>query len=220
MSEKHPLDRPILAAEPLAARVAAGEEGAFRGLMAALWEPCVGLVGKSPAMRALSASEDDQREVATRVMAKLERDGGHALRLYAEWHERHPDKDFADWFKITVANVIRDFARERRGSDQRRLPGELSKKRLLNDFAKSLPLDDMGRRPPLTDAQTARQLLEFARERLPSEQLAALESWLQGADYGAIASSRGLEDAAQAKKLVRAAVAVLRRHFGDGSEPA
>ena len=91
-------------------------------------------------------------------------------------------------------------------------------KRLLNDFAKSLPLDDMGKRPPITDAQTARQLLEFARERLPGDQLAALESWLQGASYEAIASSRGLDDTASAKKLVRAAVAVLRRHFG-GSAP-
>ncbi len=189
--------------------------GDFGQLMAALWEPSLRLVAGSKAMRGLKASEDDVREVVTRLMAKLQRDDLRALRLYPPWKDRHPDKTFADWFKITTANVVRDFARERRGTDQRRLPGELSKKRLLNDFAKTLPGEDSyGLRPPVTDAQTARQLLEYARERLPPDQLAALESWLQGASYDAIASSRGLDDAAAAKRLVRAAVAVLRRHFG------
>ncbi len=208
-------DQALRDAEPLARKAAAGDSGAFREMMAALWEPTQRLVGGSSAMRGLNASDDDVREVVTRLMAKLERDDFRALRLYLDWTPRHPDKDFADWFKITAANVVRDFGRERRGTDRDRLPGELSKKRLLNDFAKTLPLDDeMGRRPPMTDAQTARQLLEFARDRLPPEQLAALESWVQGASYAAIASSRGLADAAEAKKLVRAAVAVLRRHFG------
>lgn len=201
-------------AESLIAPVLAGDQ-AFAELMAALWEPSMRLVGGSKAMRGLRASEDDVREVVTRLMSKLQRDDFRALRLYRPWKERHPDKTFADWFKITAANVVRDFARERRGTDHRRMPGELSKKRLLNDFAKTLPGEDLhGQRPPVTDAQTARQLLEYARERLPSEQLAALESWLQGASYDAIASSRGLDDAATAKRLVRAAVAVLRRHFG------
>lgn len=210
----HPLDAPIEAAAPLAVRAAAGDPAAFRELIGALWEPSLRLVKASAAMRALSATEDDAREVATAVMTRLERDDTRALRLYLEWRPRHPDKTFADWFKITVANVIRDFARERRGGAARQIPRELSQKRLLNDFAKSLPLDELGRRPPVTDAQTARQLLEFARERLPADQLAALEAWLQGASYEAIASSRALDDAASAKRLVRAAVAVLRRHFG------
>lgn len=214
MSEQQQLDQPILAAEGLARRAAAGEAGAFQELMAALWAPCFGLVRSSRAMRGLSKNEDDARDVVTRVMARLERDSCWALGLYSEWRERHPDKTFADWFKITVANVVRDFARERRGTDRRRVPGELSKKRLLNDFAVSLPLDALGTRPPMTDAQTARQLLEFARERLPERQLDALEAWLQGADYASIAAAQELSGPDAAKKLVRAAVAVVRRHFG------
>lgn len=208
------LDQPIIDATSSALRAAVGGEGAFQELMAALWDPCVRLVGRSAAMRGLDASEDDVREVVTRVMTKLERHEHRALRLYGEWQPRNPDKTFADWFKITVANIVRDFGRQRRGSDQRRVAGDISKKRLLNDFADTLPLDQLGKRPPITNEQTARQLLEFARERLPAEQLAALEAWLQGASYAAIASSYGLNDAAAAKKRVRAAVAVLRRHFG------
>ena len=209
------LDQPILDATPVVTRALQGDENAFSELMTLLWEPCLKLVTRSSAMRGLATGEDGAREVTTRMMAKLKRDDHRALRLFQDWQQRHPDKTFADWFKITVANVVRDFAREQRGTDHQRVPGELSKKRLLNDFAKSLPLDALGKRPPVTDAQTARQLLEYARERLPADQLAALESWIQGASYAAIATSRGLSDTASAKKLVRAAVAVLRRQFGN-----
>jgi len=218
MPSDRQLDAPILAAEPLVRRVAAGETAVFQELMAALWEPCIGLVRASPAMRGLSATDDDAREVVTRLMSKLERDSHRTLRLYVDWCERHPDKSFADWLKITVANVARDFGRERRGSDVRRAPNEPGSKRLLNEFAQSLPLDDIGARPPMTDAQTARQLLEFARSRLPASQLGALEAWLQGADYDGIAESQELTGPEDAKKLIRAAIAVIRREFGGESE--
>ncbi|MEZ4437677.1 MAG: hypothetical protein R3B72_01195 [Polyangiaceae bacterium] len=210
----HDRDEALLAALPLAQRVASGDAEAFRELMLVLWEPSLRLIGGSAAMRGLGTGDDEVREVVTRLMAKLERDDFRALKLYADWQPRHPDKTFADWFKITAANVVRDFGRERRGSDRQRVSGELSKKRLLNDFAKTLPGgDELGLRPAMTDAQTARQLLAFARDRLAPDQLAALEAWLEGASYATIASSRGLAEAAAAKRLVRAAVAVLRREF-------
>ncbi|MFO0551234.1 MAG: hypothetical protein U0271_22790 [Polyangiaceae bacterium] len=210
MVEDRSLDAPLLAAEPLARRAAAGESAAFRAFMAALWDPCLGLVRGSPAMR--SATEDDAREVVTRVMARFERDSFRALRLYLDWAPRYPDKTFADWLKISVANVVRDYARERRGGVGG-APNEPSAKRLLNELANSLPLEDYGVRPPVTDAQTARQLLEFARGQLPQQQLAALEAWLQGATHDTIAVDLSLPGAEDAKRLVRAAVAVLRRQF-------
>jgi len=77
MPSDRQLDAPILAAEPLVRRVAAGETAVFQELMAALWEPCIGLVRASPAMRGLSATDDDAREVVTRLMSKLERDSHH-----------------------------------------------------------------------------------------------------------------------------------------------
>lgn len=215
MRPSSPLDAPLTAAEPLARRVAAGDAAAFRPLFEALWEPCLRLVRAKSALR--PANEDDAREVVTRVMGKLEQDDHRALRLYVEWAERHPDKDFADWIKIAVANAVRDYVRERRGASGADAPGSPSAKRLLNELANSLPIDDVGFRPPVTDAQTARQLLEFARGSLPDDQRAALEDWLLGASYEAIAEGRGLPDADAGKRLVRAAVAVLRRRYGEGA---
>jgi hypothetical protein len=226
MPDDRPHEETILAAEPLARRAATGDAAAFKRLMAALWDPCVGLVRGSPAMKGLAATDDDAREVVTRLMSKLERDAHRTLSLYVDWASRHPDKTFADWLRITVANVARDYSRERRGDEARRpassagASAQPSAKRMLNDLAQSLPLE-LGARPPMTDAQTARQLLEFARTRLPSRQLDALEGWLQGATYEAIAEQLTLTGPDDAKRLIRAAVAVIRRHFGaDGdSEP-
>jgi hypothetical protein len=94
------------------------------------------------------------------------------------------------------------------------VPGEPLAKRLLNELAKQLPLDDVGVRPPVTDAQTARQLLEFAQRELPPDQRTALLEWLQGASFEMIAETSALPGPEDAKRLVRAAVAVLRRQFG------
>jgi hypothetical protein len=86
---------------------------------------------------------------------------------------------------------------------------------MLNEFD-ALSLEGVGARPPITAAQTARQLLEFARARLPADQLAALEQWVGGASFEEIQADLGLTDAVEARKKVRAACETLRRHFGDG----
>ena len=70
-----------------------------------------------------------------------------------------------------------------------------------------------GRRS-FTAKQTARQILEFARERLGLEQHRALALWLDGAVFEEIARDLALDGADGAGKLVRAAVAILRRAFG------
>jgi hypothetical protein len=64
----------------------------------------------------------------------------------------------------------------------------------------------------MTAAQTARQLLEFARSHLPVAQLEALTRWLDGGSFEDIEDECGLSPN-EARKLVRAAVAVLRRRF-------
>ena len=206
------LDAPLLAAEPLARRVAAGDAAAFRALFELLWEPCLRFARGQSALR--GASEDDVREVVTRFIAKLEQEEHRALQLYLDWATRHPEKTFADWLKIALSNAARDYGRELRGGEARAVPGEPSAKRLLNELAKQLPLDDVGVRPPVTDAQTARQLLEFAQRELPQDQRTALLEWLQGASFEMIAESSALPSPEDAKRLVRAAVAVLRRQFG------
>ncbi|MEZ4444565.1 MAG: hypothetical protein R3B72_36160 [Polyangiaceae bacterium] len=207
---------------PLAREVAAGDVERFPSLVEQLWDPSLRLVAASRAMRGLRAGEDEIRDVATRLMERLSRDEHRALRLYVPWQDANPDKTFADWFKIVVANVVRDFAREQRGSERRRLPagdsGEPSVKRLLNQFASTLPLDILGTRPAMTDAQTARELLLFAERHLPAEQLAALTRWIAGSSFEDIAASQALESAEAARKQVRRAVATLRRKFGKPAE--
>ena len=68
-------------------------------------------------------------------------------------------------------------------------------------------------RPPVTAAQTAQQLLVFAQERLPEIQRRALAAWIEGADFDEIARDLALSSAKAAERAVRAATAVLRRHF-------
>jgi DNA-directed RNA polymerase specialized sigma24 family protein len=200
--------------EALAARAADGDAAARRELMEALWPTWLGLVRGSRAMGPLARSEDDVHDVLTKLVEKLGRADGHGLRLYRSWIERHPEKTFEDWICIVVANAVRDHVRRQLG-EAKGPPstGEPSIKRLLNEFASSPALERLGVRPPLTAAQTARQLLEFARERLPADQYGALTRWIDGATFEEIEEELGLREAGAGRKLVRAAVAVVRRHF-------
>ena len=196
-------------------RVAAGDRAAFDALAERLWPEWLRLAAASRTMGRYARSEDDVREIAARLLEKLKKDDFHALRSYPPWHERHPDKGFEDWLRIVATNTMRDFVRERRGASgsDGGGEGEPSVKRLLNEFAESLPLEGLGARPPMTAEQTARQLREFAERRLEPRQLAALGAWLEGASFEEMRDALGLADAAEAKRLVRAAVAVLRREF-------
>jgi hypothetical protein len=65
----------------------------------------------------------------------------------------------------------------------------------------------------MTAAQTARQLLEYAHKHLPEDQYAALVSWIDGASFEDVSHERGLDNEEEARCLVRAAVAALRRRF-------
>jgi len=156
-------------------------------------------------------------DLTPELVEKLGRDDGHGLRLYRPWRERNADKRFEDWMRIVVANAVRDQLREQLGEgkpeDDAQLP---SVKRLLNEFAQALPIERLGVRPPITAAQTARQVLDFARGSLPDDQYAALTRWIGGATFEEIEDELGLAEPDEGRKLVRAAVAVLRRRFGAG----
>jgi hypothetical protein len=121
-----------------------------------------------------------------------------------------------DWIRIVTANAVRDHLREKLGDSRAEAPepGIPSVKRLINEFAVSTGIENIGVRPPFTAEQTARELLDYARAALPAEQFAALRLWLEGADFDEIEASLGLKEPGAGKKLVRAAVAVLRRRFG------
>jgi len=116
-----------------------------------------------------------------------------------------------------VANAVRDHVSEHLGEGKAQDDAQNpSVKRFLNEFAQALPIDRLGVRPPITAAQTARQVLDFARGSLPEDQYAALTRWVGGATFEEIEDELGLTEPDAGRKLVRAAIAVLRRRFAVG----
>lgn len=201
----------LLLCESLIARWSSGDARAWQRLVEHLWPPLIKIVGASRAMGPLASNEDEVRNVMTKVFAKLEANEGRALMSYASWHAAHADKTFADWIRIVTTNVIRDHVRvvaaDAAAYDS---PGV---SRLLNEFAMAPQLSGLSHRPPITNAQTARELFEFAETRLPPDRHRALVLWVHGAAAEEIAAELGLDTEEDAQKVVRAAVAVLRREF-------
>ncbi len=196
--------------EELVRTTLAGAPNAFAELALALW-PFAAAAGR----RAREA-EDETQELYARLLAKLEVDGRAGLASYPEWRSRHPDKTFEDWIRIVLANLARDLRRERNGRARSRDAASEeapSAKRLLNELGSLAPLDDLGYRPPVTSEQTAREILAFAREHLPPLQSAALSAWVEGEDFAQVSARTGIPDEASAVRLVRAALATLRRRF-------
>jgi DNA-directed RNA polymerase specialized sigma24 family protein len=196
----------------LTEKVLDGDADAGRELISVLWPEWVAHARSSRSLGSLRRSDDTVREIATRLAEKIAKPSG-ALRLYAPWREQHPEKTFADWIRIVTSNAIRDYVRETIGTS-RVADGELSRKRLLNEFWHSTGLDAVGVRPPFTAKETARQLMEFSTRHLPALQVQALELWLAGSSYDEMSQTLGT-DAAGARDLMRAAVAALRRNFGE-----
>lgn len=162
-------------------------------------------------MAGVFRSDDHVRNIAMTLLEKFSRPDGHVLGLYVLWKDRHLDKTFSDWLRIVTKNAVRDYLRQHLGA---RKTGheQPSIKRLLNEVAASPHLEELGARPPITAAQTARQLMEFAQDKLPSDQRDALQRWLEGESFTEMATSAGTNPEV-ARRLVRAAIATLRRHF-------
>jgi hypothetical protein len=91
---------------------------------------------------------------------------------------------------------------------------------------KSLPPPRLmpGERPPVTRDGTAKQMLAHARRVLPEKHYQALTLKTEGEDAAEIARVLNLGSAAEAERIVRAALERLRRKFrtaitsGDAAE--
>jgi DNA-directed RNA polymerase specialized sigma24 family protein len=201
--------------QALVARAAAGDEPARRTLLERLWPVWTEMVRSSRSMGSFARSDDHVDAVVGRLIEKIARPDGRALRSYLDWQASHGDQTFADWIRIVTKNAVRDHLRDQLGTGEPTQAGEPSVKRLLNEFAVSpaIQAEEPGHRPPVTAAQTARELLEFAASRLPAGHLGALRQWLAGASFEEIGHAEG-EPSAVARRKVRAGIAVLRRHFG------
>jgi DNA-directed RNA polymerase specialized sigma24 family protein len=210
MPEHREFDWPRL--EALAARAIEGDRAAHHDLVWSLWPEWERLIGSSSAMGRYARSEDHVRNVATRLVEKV--GARKNLSGYFDWRARNPDKGFDDWIRIVTTNAARDYVRATLREPTER--SDLDRTVLMNDFA-AAPVPERAKiRPPITAAQTARELLEFAAARLEPTQLAALERWLEGSDFDEIASDLSLDSAEAAKRVLRASIATLRRAFAAG----
>lgn len=214
--------------DPLVARIVAGDEDAWRPLAEHLWPHFIDLVKKSRHMGSLAKSDDHVHNVVANLVDKLGTDGGRAINKFPAWKAENPGKGFDDWIRIVVSFTVKDYVRQAlgrrsRGADKPSAEEDLpSIKRLLNEFSTSPAGEDAfgSARPPMTAAQTARELFEWARSRLPADQMEALSQWMDGASFEEIDAhlSSQVPSAADARKLVRAAMATLRRKFGGPEE--
>lgn len=232
MTRRTPVPIDAALCQALAARAQTGDEAAWHALIDHLWPPLGHVVRSELPKSWLDRAEDHVADVLSRVLERLRPARGpsqapRGLALFPPWQQRHPEKTFKDWILIITVNETRRHLGKQTsdpaGVD--RAPeddpgGQLeplpSVKRFLNELARPGVIAKLGARPPITNMQTARQILEFARAHLPEAQVQALRSWMHGASFDEIAGELGLGDASAAQKLVRAAQAALRRHFADG----
>jgi DNA-directed RNA polymerase specialized sigma24 family protein len=212
---KDPIDASLC--EELVGRVTAGDRQAWEQLVGHVWPACVRIVASRSAMRQIGSSQDHVENVVTNLIGKLGDDDARGLRLYGPWRTRNPDKSFDDWLRIVAANTVRDYVRDHANELATSSPKEIGVKRLLNEFTTSGAVKEVGERPPFTAAQTAKQLLAYAKGHLPDDQYRALMLWIDGGGFAEIAGDLGLGEAKAAERLVRAAVAVLRRQFAGGA---
>src|SRR6185295_5959794 len=158
--------------------------------------------------------EDDVRNVMAQVFERLRRDDYRALRMFLGWRDRNPGKAFQDWLTIVTVNVIRNYISSKLGAPG---PGGTSPKQLVNTFTEALPSDgdELAILPHITTKETAQRIVEYARDHLAGEQLAVLAAWLAGASLDDMVSELHLADTKAADRLLRAALARLRRQFAE-----
>jgi hypothetical protein len=198
-------------------RVVGGDRSAWQELVVRLEPHLLQLLRGGRTLGPMRHNVDDCRAVMIDVLERLCKDDYRGLRLFQPWADANPGKDFGDWIRIVTVNLARDHVSSRLGAADAG-DGEPRNKRMLNTLASLIPRDDddcLAFRPAMTSAQLARELLEYAARTLDAAQLHALRRWIEGASFAEIAGELDLATPRDADKVVRAALARLRRRFED-----
>jgi len=214
-------DSDLATLETYVTRVVDGDTKAWQELVARLEPLLIQLLRRSRTLGPLRRNLDDCRTVMINVLERLQKDNYRGLRLFQPWAAANPGKDFGDWIRIVTVNIARDHMSSRLGAAERASDEPPLNKRMLNTLASLLPDADDHRlafRPSMTNVQLARELLEYAARSLDPAQFVALRRWIDGASFDELAVELGLATPRDADKLVRAALARLRRHFGDQTD--
>jgi len=189
----------------------AGDEAAWQRLWQAVEPTLLAILRQPRVLGRLAHSEDDCRNVAVAVMARLHAHQFARLAQYAAARRDNPALPFLAWLTVVTRRVAVDYLRSHEAYVDRRHERDASSPGAWRQIG-TLPSDSQlpGGRPPITGLGTAREVYAVASAELPVEQRAALAAWLEGATFDEI-PARGAPRAAA--KLVRAAVASLRRRF-------
>jgi hypothetical protein len=202
--------------EEIVARVIKSDPSAWMSLFSKYGPIVAAIARTNRSMGSYRGNEDDVRNVMAQVFERLRRDDYRALRTFAPWREKNAGKAFNDWLTIVTVNVIRNYIAKKLGAPK---DDGKSAKQLVNTYADAIVagVDEPLVRPQMTNKETANQILEYAREHLAEEQLAVLAGWLEGSSFDELATELALGDAKAADKLLRSALAKLRRQFGSQS---
>jgi len=213
-------DSDLATLAPHVPRVLGGDADAWQELVVQLEPRLIQLLRRSRTLGPMRHNLDDCRAVMISVLERLRKDDYRGLRLFQPWVEANPGKDFGDWIRIVTVNMARDHVSSRLGAKRAEGQAPLNK-RMLHTLASLLPGSDDPRlayRPLMTHEQLARELLDYAGRTLDPAQFLALRRWMDGASFDELATELGRATPRDAEKLVRAALARLRRHFGDADD--
>jgi DNA-directed RNA polymerase specialized sigma24 family protein len=206
------------AIEALVVTAAADDAAAWQALWAAI-EPALSRIIAQPRfLGRLGQNEDDRRNIVVAVMGRLRADGFNRLRLYLGAKAANPRLRFLTWLRVVAKRVGIDYLRAhpdyvRRHDEGASRPGAWIDAGTLPPASQLL-----GARPPVTAKGTAHELLAYAAGTIPEQHRRALELWAQSESFPEIAQALGMKNAAEAERIVRAAIERLRRRFREASE--
>jgi len=205
MSEREDLETLVVAA-------AGGDERAWQELWAAIEPQLLRLVAQPRFLGPLGQREDDRRNIVVAVMARLRADEFHRLKLYLEAKRKNERLRFFGWLRVVAKRVGIDYLRAhpdyvRRDESQASAPGRWVEAGTLPPASRIF-----GERPPMTNRGTVRELLAFAANSIPPDQLRALQMWAASESFGDIARALACTSE-DAERLVRAALERLRRKY-------
>lgn len=200
--------------DDLLRRILSGDQVAWMTLFTQYGPVIERIARTTRSMGSYRTSRDDVRNVMAQVFERLRRDDYRALRTFPGWLDRNPGRDLTDWLTIVTVNVARNYIAAKLGAPS---DDGTPIKQLVNTLADAMPLEGAPGaplvRPHITTKETAHRIFAYARDHLEDDQLAALTSWLEGASFDEIAGELHLADTTAAERLVRSALARLRRKF-------
>ncbi len=206
MTDEAELERLVVAA-------AAADEDAWQRLWAAIEPPLSRIIAQPRFLGRLGQREDDRHNIVVAVMARLRADGFRRLHVYLDARKGNARLRFLSWLRVVAKRVGIDYLRAhpdylRRDDSEASTPGQWVELRTLP------PASGHGERPPITNSGTVAELLRYAAGAIPEQQLRALQLWAASDSFDDIARALGLPGAAEAEKVVRAAIERLRRRYG------